>query len=88
MTQTKNFGFYRPLAYVSITKSDSKLDFTREGGLCLYCTQYATSWCLQVRDTIRLANGRAGKDFIVASASLNREDLLALRVAIDEALSR
>lgn len=79
--------FYRPLPFVNIIKADKKLDYEREGGIRLYCTQAGTAWALQVRDWIRLANGRKGKDFIIATASMSREDLLALRTAIDETLA-
>ncbi len=79
--------FYRPLVHASITKVDAKHLDNLEPGIRLYCTQRGLSWSLQVRDFVRLANGQHGKDFIVASASQSRKDLLELRAAIDEALN-
>lgn len=46
-----------------------------------------TRWALQVRAPITLANGREGNDFVIATATLNRDDLLALRGAIDASLA-
>lgn len=43
-------------------------------------------WTLQVRGPMKLANGREGRDFIVAGSYLSTETLLALRTAIDEQL--
>ena len=53
----------------------------------LYCTQHASSWSLQVRGWIRLANGSQGKNFIIAAGTLDRDALVALGDAIDEALA-
>jgi hypothetical protein len=55
----------------------------RESGIRAYCEQWKSYWVLQVRGPMRLRNGREGKDFIVATAFLEREQMLALRDAID-----
>jgi hypothetical protein len=73
---------YRALDRVDVRKVK---DVPPDSGVRLYCTQRGDggAWCLQVRGMIRLANGQEGKDFVVASASVYREDMLALRDAID-----
>ena len=75
--------FYRPVDFVDIRKAK---DVTPENGVRLYSTQRAVSWRLQVRGLLTLATGRESKDFVIAGASLDREALVALRDAIDEAL--
>jgi hypothetical protein len=55
----------------------------RESGIRAYCEQWKSIWALQVRGPMRLRNGREGKDFIVATAFLDREEMRALRDAID-----
>ena len=71
---------YRVLQHLDVRKIN---DVPREDGVRLYCTQHGEAWCLQLRGTVRLANGQPGKDFIVASASVYRDDMTALRDAID-----
>lgn len=70
---------------------DRTIDFTHiskvsgvpyEQNIRLYSAQSHSQWNLQVRGPMRLANGRDGKDFIVATASLSLDDLRALRDAI------
>jgi hypothetical protein len=75
---------YRP-AHTSIGKVN---DVERESAIRMYCSQSGTTWTLQVRGPFRHHGGHGdeGKDFIVASASLSRADLLALRRAIDAEL--
>jgi hypothetical protein len=59
----------------------------RERGVRLYRYQRSPDdWLLQVRTPMRLRNGEDGRDFIVASAHLDREQLTELRDAIDEFL--
>ena len=80
--------FYCPLPHVDVMKADPKVPGAdREKAIRLYCDQAGTTWALQVRGPIRLANGREGKDFIIAAAKMSREDLQALRAAIDETLA-
>ena len=71
---------YRVLDHVHVNKV--KL-VPPEDAVRLYCTQHGEAWCLQVRGTMCLASGKAGADFVVASGSLYREDMVALRDAID-----
>jgi hypothetical protein len=74
---------YRVLEHVDIRKCRS---VGREPAVRFYCIQRGGAWNLQVRAPITLDNGREGKDFIIATASIYREDLLALRDAIDNEL--
>lgn len=59
----------------------------RESGVRAYCEQWKSAWALQVRGPMRLRNGREGKDFVVATAMLDREQMQALRDAIDRFLA-
>lgn len=90
--------FYRPIKFdscdipaVRVTKTDVA---TREGkrlerAIRLYCTQHASAWSLQIRSPLGIGSfgHQDGKDDVIACASLSRDDLLALRAAIDEALT-
>ncbi len=49
----------------------------------LYCTRAGSHWNLQVRGLLSKANGHDGKDFVVASAELSKDDLRELRNVID-----
>lgn len=79
--------FYRSLEHVRISRCDPQLDVKREKGVRLYCDQHGAAWSLQLRSPLTLASGHEGKDFMIATASMSREDLLALRTAINEALA-
>jgi len=59
----------------------------REKAIRLYCEQRGVSWLLQVRGP-RLNRGGLieGKAFMIANAWMNREDLIALRNAIESLL--
>ena len=59
----------------------------RESGVRLYCYQADSSWEIQVRGPLKLRSGRESKDFIVATGSLEREQMVALRDAIDRFLA-
>lgn len=60
----------------------------REKAIRLYCEQGDESWLLQVRGPQLTGGGFVeGKAFMTANAWLNRDDLLALRSAIDELLN-
>ena len=59
----------------------------RESGVRAYCEQTDSVWAIQVRGPMRLRSGREGKDFIVATATLEREQMVALRDAIDRFLA-
>jgi hypothetical protein len=53
--------------------------------LRLYCVQARSWWALQIRGPVSIGGGE-GKDFIVANASLSKEDMAALRDEIDRQL--
>ncbi len=53
----------------------------RERAIRLYCVHSGSGWALQVRAPMSLKSGRPGKDFIVAHAVLDVDDLRALRDA-------
>ncbi len=57
-----------------------------EPALRLYCENADQTWNLQVRGILKRADGSDGKDFVVATAPLNRDQMLALRKSIDEHL--
>lgn len=61
----------------------------REQGIRLFCDQAGVTWNLQVRGPEWIGRGYTeGKAFMVASASLDVDDLRALRSAIDDELER
>jgi hypothetical protein len=62
------------------------LHANHEPALRLYCENADQTWNLQVRGVLLRADGSAGRDFVVATAPLNREQMLALRKSIDEHL--
>lgn len=76
----KTDDLYRRIEYAQATKVNN---VDREPAIRLYCTSLATTWSLQVRGPTRIARGKEGRDFIVASASLHVADMRALRDAID-----
>ncbi len=76
--------FFKPIDHVTASKVN---DVPRTRAIRLYCYQSGSAWNLQVRGPLSLVDNREGKDFIVATANLKKADLLALRAAIDEALS-
>jgi len=84
--------FYKPLTgstpRVRVTKYDQR-DGRIERAIRLYCTQFRESWTLQIRSPLGIgyAGLQDGKEDVIAGASLSREDLLALRDAIDTALN-
>ena len=78
--------FYRVVESIRIFKAP---DAPRERGIRLYCTQRDASWMLQIRGPMSLGSsgyGREGKDFIIADARLDVEEMTALRDAINEFL--
>lgn len=59
----------------------------RDPAVRLYGTSvHGPTWSLQVRGPHRLANGREGKDFMVASASLGLHEMAGLRNQITHSL--
>lgn len=58
-----------------------------ERAIRLYCESFNLSWNLQIRSPISISHGKVGKDFIVATATLTREEMEALRDAINESLA-
>ena len=87
----KTLDFYRPLTkpyQVRIAKAmDSKERMER--AIRLYCTQYKSSWSLQIRGPMGIGpmGYTDGTKDIIANASFGRDDLEALRDAINEALN-
>lgn len=59
----------------------------KQRAIRMYCESHGHSWILQVRAPVKLGStGQDGKDFIVASAHLDRDDLVALRDACNALL--
>ena len=56
-------------------------------GIRLLCSQFQTSWNLQIRGFYRNANYRKGKKWYYAMANLGVDELRALRDACDAALA-
>lgn len=76
--------FWKELDHVEIRAPHGSIsDDAKKPAIRLYCTSADTSWCLQVRAQETLANGTAGKKYLIASATLDRETMLALRAAIN-----
>lgn len=59
----------------------------RERAIRLYCVQAGSLWNLQIRGPQERGNYSEGKEFIVATAPLCRDELVALRDAIDTLLT-
>jgi hypothetical protein len=75
--------FYRPVAIPIATHIRAVSRVEREKAVRLYCVQHGQAWALQIRAPLTLRSGAEGKDFLVAHAALTREELVALRDAID-----
>ena len=78
--------FYRPVSRVDIRKENHP-SVERESAVRLYCYYSGVDWCLQVRAPLRRKDGSESKDFVVASAHLDVDAMLALRDAIDKQLA-
>lgn len=82
MSKDRVEDFYRPMDGVRTFKSK---DCERERAVRLYCTQWKSAWCLQLRAPLSLGSGSygpEGKDFVIAGASLDLKDMRALRDAL------
>ncbi len=83
--------FWRMLKHVDAEKSNHP-DVPRDRSLRIYRTASPevfgdeASWSLQLRAPMKLANGREGKDFMIATAVLSIHDLIALRDEADAAI--
>lgn len=78
--------FYRKIGYLRIAKTDLK---NVERGVRLYCEMFRASWLLQIRGPLGIGplGMRDSKQGIIASAHLNREELVALRDSINAHLA-
>lgn len=54
----------------------------------LYCTRADEAWDLQIRDSLKRADGTPSKNYVIAKATLDRATMLKLRDAIDAQLER
>ncbi|MFA4971482.1 MAG: hypothetical protein WC683_02635 [bacterium] len=72
--------FYRPINYAEVA---SNRDAQREKAIRLYSTQHGAAWNLQIRSPLTKSNGQDGAVFMIATASLNRAEMMALAEAID-----
>jgi hypothetical protein len=86
MANDSTIELYRPIPHVEIRAF--KHAETRESAVRLYCTQSYEGgrWNLQVRASETLANGAEGQRFLIGTATLDRESMIALRDAIDAQL--
>jgi hypothetical protein len=79
--------FFKKLDYVDIGRVRMDLDDAeKEHGVRLYCTQSGSWWHLQLRAHRKLADHTLSKEFMIATASLDRDTMLSLRDAINDAL--
>lgn len=78
--------FFRPVSSVEIRGHDMQAD--RESGVRAYCYMAGAAWNLQLRAPLTLRNGRPGKDFMIATATLEKPDMVALRDTLTEFLAR
>jgi hypothetical protein len=84
--------FSRVIDHVDIGKYNH--GETRDRGIRLYCTASAAThggdnarYALQIFAPMKLANGREGRDYMIATASLSPRDLVALRAELDLAIA-
>jgi hypothetical protein len=75
--------FYKQLPYVEIRKVP---DADRETGVRVYCYTSGTAWNLQIRGPMTLANQSEGKDVVIATATLEPQDVRDLRAALGRML--
>lgn len=73
---------------INIRAFKSKDSSDRQRMIRLYCLQTNSSWALQLRMPLGIGpfGTKDGKDFVIAHARLSRNDMEALRDAIDVAL--
>lgn len=86
--------FVRLIEHVDIGKSNYVETGDRDRGIRLYGTASAevhggdgARYALQIFAPIKLAGGRDGKDYVIATASLSPRDLVALRAEVDAAIA-
>jgi hypothetical protein len=84
--------FIRPIDYVDVGKYNHTE--TRDRGIRLYCTASAKThggdnarYAMQIFAPMKLANGREGRDYVIATASLSLQDLVALRAECDATIA-
>jgi hypothetical protein len=84
--------FMRLIEYVSIGKYNHA--DTRERGIRLYCTASSETHgrenarcALQIFAPLQRHNGSEGRDYMIATASLSCDDLIALRAEVDAAIT-
>lgn len=79
----------RPAFYRAVRTADARKvkGVDPEPAIRTYCEMTCRAWALQVRAPLLLANGAVSKDFVVAHAHLNREDLIALRDALNDLIA-
>jgi hypothetical protein len=84
--------FFRAVEYTAVCKYNHAE--TRNRGIRLYCTASAVThggdnarYALQVFAPMKLTNGQEGRDYMIATAPLSHQDLVALRAEIDVAIS-
>ena len=79
-------NYYSPVMRARAFKADQSVE--REEAVRLYSTQYGSAWEFQVRCPLGVGSFglRGGKDFVIAGASLNVEQMKALRDSISAML--
>ncbi len=87
-----SIDFIRHINYVEVAKYNHVE--TRDRGIRLYCTASASThggdnarYALQIFAPMKLANGQEGRDYMIATASLSPQNLVALRAEVDAAIA-
>ena len=78
---------HKLIKHIRIYKPDMPAE--RERVVRLYCSQHGQMWELQIRgpNSTGPFGTKDGKSFVIANASLNRNELIWLRDIITEALA-
>jgi hypothetical protein len=84
--RSERTDFYRVVS--EYARARAIKDVKQEPAIRLYCEQFGAQWNLQVR-ALRASGSHygKGKEFFVSTAPMNRDDLIALREAIDALLA-
>jgi hypothetical protein len=84
--------FTRPIEYVSISKYSHGT--IRERGVRLYCTASSEThgitsarYALQIFAPLQRHDGSEGRAYMIATASLSMDDLVAIRAEVDGAIT-
>ena len=75
--------YYKEVKHADAVKVPKE---NRKKTVRLYCFTHGATWIIQVRAPIVLKYGKPGKDFVISTAYLSREELINLRDTCNAAL--